>query len=541
MKTIFASLFFIILFNFSYSQNNEKPKLVVAIVVEQLRYDFIAKYWDKYSDNGFKKLINEGTFCKNSQYEYLNINSASGYATIACGSYPSQHGIINSTWFDRVLNVEKYCVNDENYKLVGSNYGEGKSPNKLSSLTWSDQLRISSFKMSKVFSVGIKDYSSILSGGKLANGAYWFDENTGNWVTSSFYFAGIKTWINDFNAKKFPDIYLERSWQTSLPIQEYKESLSDGTRYEKGFNGQNTFPYDLNNLKNNYNNYSLIKYTPFANSLTKDFAINLLINEYLGRDAYTDVLFINFGATTFVGDLFGVQSVELEDTYIKLDKDISHLISAVEDYVGKDNVVFYLTSDRGNCDNQEWLNDINITTGEFNSSRAIVLISSYLRAVYGMKNWIEGFFNNEMYLDQFEIDKESLSVEEFQQKAAQLLTNVDGISSVIYTSELQKGTFSAGIMQQAQNSFYKGRSGDIYVVLDYGWKHKNAKTSLCNCSSPYKENTHVPVIFYGKNIENQTIYRKISMDAIATTMCFLLDIPLPNKSTGEPIYEILEL
>jgi len=534
--------FFLLLFALvSFSQNNtQKPKLVVGIVIEQLRYDIIAKYWSKYSDTGFKKMINEGSFCKNTQYQYVNVNSASGYATIACGSYPAQHGIINTSWYDRVRNTEEYCVNDNSYSLVGTNFGTGKSPKNLSSLTWTDQLRIATFKMSKVFSVGFKDYSSILSGGKLANGAYWFDENTGNWVTSTFYAQELKQWVQNFNSKKFTDIYLSRTWETSYPIARYIESLSDATAYEHGFDGQSTFPYDLSSLKSKYNNYSLIKHTPFANTLVKDFAINLLMNEYLGGDAYTDVLMINFSATSYVGDLFGLQSVELEDTYIKLDKDISHLIAAIEDYVGAENVVFYLTSDRGSCDNQDWLKDINITTGEFNSTRSIVLISSYLRAVYGMQNWIKGFYNKEFYLDQFEIDKASLSLDEFQQTSAQLLTNITGINSVISTNELQKGTFSSGIMQQAQNSFYQGRSGDLFVILDYGWRFKKTSTSLCDCNSAFIENTHVPLIFYGKNIDNQEIYRQISMNDVATTMCFLLEIPLPNKNTGQPIVEILK-
>lgn len=539
-KNILFLLFAFLVFPALSQNNNSKPKLVVGIVVDQLRYDIIAKYWDKFSDDGFKKVINQGAFCENAQYNYTNLNSASGCATIACGSYPAQHGIVNLQWYNRLTNNEVFCVDDNSFTQIGTNFGSGKSPKNLSSLTWTDQLRISTFKMSKVFSVSIKDYSSIISGGKLANAAFWFDENTGNWVSSSFYMDSLTDWVNNFNSKKFPDIYMDRTWETSFPIQNYIESLSDGTSYEKGFDGQSVFPYNLNALKTKYSNYSVLKYTPFANTLTKDFAINLIMNEYLGGDAYTDALLINFSATSFIGDLFGLQSVEIEDAYIKLDKDISHLIAAIEDYVDQNEVIFYITSDRGSCDNQDWLHDINITTGEFNSTRATVLISSYLRAVYGMSNWIEGFFNNELYLDQFEIDKASLSVEEFQQKSAQLLVNIEGINTVISSSELQKGTFSAGIMQQAQNTYFQGRSGDLFVILDYGWRFKTANPSLCNCNSAYNENTHVPVIFYGKNIEQKEIFRQISMDDLATTMCFLLNIPLPNKSTGQPITEIIQ-
>lgn len=544
MRKFFLTFILVSNFIILWGQNNtpdKKPTLVVGIVVDQMRYDLIAKYWNKFSDDGFKKLINQGTFCKNAHYEYLNVNSASGYATIVAGSYPSQHGIINKYWYDRLNTKEVYCVEDNSVKPVGTNFGEGKSPKNLSSTTWTDQLRISTYKMSKVYTVGFDDYASILSGGKLANASFWFDDNIGKWVTSSYYMDSMKNWTINFNDKKFADIYLERTWQTTFPISKYTESLSDATSYEIGLGGKNTFPYDLSSLKNQYNNYSVLQYTPFANTYTKDFAINLMMNEYLGRDPYTDVLMIDFAATGNISDMFGIQSVELEDAYIKLDKDIAHLLAAIDDFVGMENVVVYLTSDRGACENTKWLEDINLEVGEFNAKRASVLLNSYLRAIYGMGNWIDGFYNNEMYLGHFDIDKAQLSVDEVQDKASQMFVNFSGVATVISTSSLLKGTYSSGIMRQAQNSYFQSRSGDLILALDYGWRFKGAnETSLCDCNSGYNENTHVPLIFYGGGIPNQEIYRYISMDNLAVTLSFLLDISLPNKSTGEPIVEVLK-
>ncbi len=525
---------------FIFAQNNtNKPTLIVGIVVEQMRYDILSKYWNKFSNSGFKKLINNGTFYKNAHYNYLNINSASGYATISTGSYPSQHGIINETWYDRIKLRDLYCTEDANVHSVGTNYENGKSPQNISSTAWTDELRLSNFKMSKIYSIGIKDYAAILSGGKMANCAFWFDEKKGKWVSSSYYIDSLPVWVENFNAKNFVNIYLNRTWQTTFPVEKYRESLSDAAAYETGIAGQHTFPYDLSVLSQKYSDASLIKYTPYANTFTKDFAINLMMNEYLGRDAYTDVLLISFSATSYIADVFGLQSVELEDAYIKLDKDIAHLIAAIEDYVGKDNVIFYLTSDRGACENQAWLKDINIQSGTFNPKRTAVVLTSYLRAIYGMGNWVEGFHNNELYLSHFEIDKKKQSLEEIQHKSADLIVSINGISTVICTSDLQKGSYNTGIMQQAQNSYYQGRSGDLFVVLKYGWR-LNDLNSLSACSSCYNENTHIPVIFYGKNIPHKTVYKRISMDDIATTLCFLLDIPLPSKATGRPLEEILK-
>ena len=282
-----------------------------------------------------------------------------------------------------------------------------------------------------------------------------------------------------------------------------------------------------------------MKYVPFGNTFTKDFAITLMMKKYLGKDDFTDVMMINFAATKYIGKLFGLQSVEIEDAYIKLDKDIAHLIAAVEDYVGKDNVIFFLTSDRGACNNSKWMNDINIKTGLFNPTKANVLLNTYLKAVYGAANWIDGFYNNELYFNHSEIDKQQKSLQDMQDKSVDILSGMTGISTVISTSQIKNGSFNSGILEKAKNSFFPGRSGDIFIILDYGWKFNNMQNNLSDCCAPFNDNTNVPLIFYGKNITKKTIYDRISMDDIAVTLSFMLGIPLPSKSTGNPIQKIL--
>lgn len=537
-KIIFLFLFVIFSFNI-FGQNNEHPKLIVGIIIDQMRYDQILKYWNKFGDTGFKKLLKEGTSFTNAHYDYLNINSASGIASIANGVYPSEHGIINVKWYNPVTRRDVYCVEDEKVKSLSSMFDKGMSPRNVEALSWTDELRINSYKLSNVYSVSLDDYAAILSGGKLANGAFWFDERKGGWTSSTYYYDSLEVWIKNYNDKKFADTYLSRTWYPTFPVEKYTESLSDACGYETGFNGKHTFPYDLKSLRSQFTGYSLLKYTPFGNTFTKDFAITLMMKKYLGKDDFTDVLMINFAATKYIGEKFGLQSVEIEDAYVKLDKDIAHLISVVEDYVGKGNVLFFLTSDRGACNNSKWMNDINIQTGIFNPIRANVVLNTYLRAVYGIGNWVDGFHNNELYLDHTTIDKNQKSLRDMQDKSVDILSGITGISTVIATSEIKNGSFSDGIIQKAKNSFFQGRSGDVYIVLDYGWKFKNMQDNLSDCCSPYNENTHVPVIFYGKNIKKQTIYNRISMNDIAVTLSFMLGIPLPSKSTGNPIQQLL--
>ena len=533
-------LFLFLLPTFVGAQTDTRPRLIVEIIVDQMSYDQFVKYLPRFTDSGFKKFINQGAFCKNFHYDYLNINSASGIATLSTGVYPSGNGIVNKSWYSVTAKKDIYCVYDQEEHGMNTFFGPGKSPKNLDALTWTDEIRLNTYKLSNVYSVSLNDYAAILAGGKLADGAYWFDATKGEWTSSSYYFDSLEVWVKNYNDKKFADIYLNRTWTTSLPINEYKEALSDANSYEEGFDGKHTFPYNLQSLKNQYGGYELLKYTPFGNTFTKDFAITLMMKKYLGKDDFTDVLIVDFASTAYIGEKFGIQSIELEDAYIKLDKDIAHLISVVEDFVGKDNVLFVVTSDRGACNNQAWQNAINLETGIFNPVRANVILNSYLKALYGARNWVDGFHNNELYFNHEEIDKQGKSLIEMQEKSAEILTEMRGISSVIPTAMIKNGTFGSSLLQQAKNSFYQGRSGDLFVVLNYGWKFKGEIENNSGCCSPYNENTHVPLLFYGKNIPHKTIIDRYSANDLAVTMAFLLGIPLPNKATGQPVKDLIK-
>ncbi len=524
-------------------QTPDKPKIVVGIVIDQMRYDYIYRYWDKFSENGFKKLVNEGAFCKNTNYNYLLNHSSSAYATIATGTTPSNHGIIADYWYLRLKNASQYCVDSDREKLVGTNSeAVGKSPEHLVSPTWSDELKISNFKMSKVITISMKDYGAILSGGLLANESYWFDEETGNWITSSYYREMQKKWVKDFNDKKFPDVYLRRKWDTFLPMSDYRASIHDNYSYEKGFSGQQTFPYELSLLKQNRGDYSILKQTPFGNTYVKDFALFALIKENLGKDQYTDFLSISFSSCGYISDIFGIRSVEVEDAYLRLDKDIAHLITSLEDILGKENVLIYLTADRGASDIPEMLEGMKMKSNYFDIASSMVVLSSYLRILYGNEDWIETYYDGQIYLNRELIEDSKYSLNDFQNTVANFFVQFTGLSNVVAVSSLQT-TGEDGIMAKAKNSYNQKRSGDIFINLSPGWAikpEKNRQQSLSARSSAYSENTHVPLIWYGWKIPQKNIYRKINPTDIATTISFFLNINQASMNTGEPIVEILE-
>ena len=520
----------------------EKPKLVVGIVVQQMRYDYLQRYWEKLGDEGFKRLINEGALCKNANYNYALTQSTAGHATVVTGANPSVHGIISNTWYNRLKNEKVGAVNDDEYKTVGGNYDAGNySPKNLMTSTFSDELRLSSYFRSKVISISLDAPSSVLMSGHISNAAYWYDDHTGNWITSSYYMDSLPNWITEFNQKAFPDVYMDREWNTTYPIASYMESLHDGSTYEMGIYKQKTFPYMLKFLRKKSKqsgDYSLLKYTPYGNMYTKDMAISALVNEELGKDDATDVLMISFAATEYIGNVFGPTSIEMEDAIIKLDKDIAHLLKFLDEEIGKKNLMVFLTSDNGMAYNPQYLIDLNMPAGNFLPNKTIYLLGSYLRAIYGSGEWVETYMDKQIYLNRTLIEDSKIPLEEIQTKSTQFLLQFNTIANAISSNTLETTYFSSGIFNKVQNSFNQERSGDIIINLRPGWVEKSSD-KVSEHNSPYTYDTHVPLIFYGWRITHQSIEDFVDITDIAPTISMLLDIPFPNGFTGEPIMTLV--
>jgi len=380
MKKLLSVLIFLLYF-FGFidvrgQANNKahKPVLVIEVIVEQMRVDILERYWDNFSEKGFKRLVNEGAFCRNASYDYMVTESAPGYATLASGNNPSGHGIISDTWYLRLNGKEQYCVSDPTLADKPAFATKNKySPKQMLGSTLGDELRLSNFKQSKVIAISDKPYASVLSAGQIGNAAYWIDDETGNWTSSPYYMDSIPKWASDFNKKEFASLYLGRDWNMINPKSSYKASLADNNSYERGFgNHQKTFPYKLSELSRK-EGAKLLKYTPYGNTYIIDFSIAAILNENLGMDENTDLLTISFGTTGNVCDMFGLRSIELEDLYIRLDYDIAHLVEFIDDKFGKDNVLVVLTSDRGASDNRNYMSDLGMPVGKFYPSQSLAL------------------------------------------------------------------------------------------------------------------------------------------------------------------------
>ncbi|MFH2094404.1 MAG: alkaline phosphatase family protein, partial [Bacteroidota bacterium] len=340
MKYLLCFLLLLNMIQYLYCQKTksippEKPKLVVVIVVDQMRYDYIERYWQKFEKNGFKRLINEGTFCKNTQLNYLFTQTGPGHATIFTGTTPSIHGIVSNEWYLRLGEKRVYCVSDENVKTVGGVANNGNySPKYLEVTTIGDEIKLSNKGKSKVVGISLKDRAAVLPAGHLANAAYWFDDYTGRFISSTFYMDSLPAWVREFNGKKYSDLYLEREWATLLPIEQYTESLSDSCSFETGLaDRKTTFPYNLMEISKkgkNEKDYSFIRSVPYGNTLLKDFSLQAIFSEELGQDEYTDFLSVSFSCTDYIGHDYGPLSVEIEDTYLRLDRDIAHFLNYID-------------------------------------------------------------------------------------------------------------------------------------------------------------------------------------------------------------------
>jgi len=519
----------------------EKPKLVVGIVVDQMRYDYLSRYWDKFDKNGFKKLINEGTFCKNAKQNYIYTQTGPGHATIFTGATPSVNGIVSNEWYIRLKKQKVYCVEDFKVKTIGSNSDKGKvSPVNLLTTTIGDELKLSNKNSSKVIAISLKDRAAILPSGHNSNAAYWYDDVSGNFITSSYYMDSLPKWVLDFNNKKLCDLYLDRLWSTLSPIADYTESLPDTNKYEKGFSKeQKCFPYDLAFLSKpnkKDRDYSIMRSCPFGNTLTQDFAIAAIVNENLGKGKSTDFLSVSFSPTDYIGHRFGPLSVEIEDTYLRLDKEIAHFIEFLENEIGKENILIFLTADHGSSENPNYLIDNKLPGGVFKQYYALSLLKSYLNAIYGEGDWVLSYLDQQIYLNHTLIEDSKISLPDIQNKIADFMLQFNGVENVVTATNLQNNNFTKGIFMYMQNSFNQKRSGDILINLEPGWIQDSDYDIDHNTAYIY--DTHVPLIFYGWKITHETILREVHLTDIAPTISNILNIEYPSGCNGEPINEI---
>jgi len=520
----------------------QKPKLIVGITVSGMQYDYLSVYWDKFSDGGFRRMATSGANCKNARYNYLITDPSVGFASIATGTRPSEHGIVADYWYRRLTNEVVNSIEDQEQSTVGGSYGTGTySPWALHSRTLSDEIRVKSRFKSRSIGISMDPNAAVLLSGHTASGAYWLDPQKAAWISSSYYMDSLPAWVNEFNGKNYRDLYLNRSWETLQPISEYEESMLDNNPYETGLKGQITFPYDLARLSSDGRggrDYSLLMTTPWGNTYTKDMAIAAIVNEELGQHEATDIIHIGFNATKYLANYYSTWSVETQDTYLRLDEDIAHLLQFLDDQLGLENVLIYLTAENALAVDPNYLSESRIPSGFFNYRTSISLLKSYLNAIYGRGEWVTFYYAQQIYLNHQLIEDSNLSLEDVQDKVARFMVQINGVSNALQAYVLQQNYFTDGVMNRIQNSYYQKRSGDVILYLTPGWvEHSNVTGSNF---AEFRYSPHVPLIFYGWKINRVTISYKVSPADIATSIASFLEISMPDNATGEVMSDLVK-
>jgi predicted AlkP superfamily pyrophosphatase or phosphodiesterase len=534
-------LFLLVLsISFSVGAQIQRPKLVVGIVVDQMRWDYLYRFYDRYAPNGgFKRMLTQGHTCENTLMPFAPTVTACGHSTIYSGAPPAISGIAGNSWWDKYEQRNVYCTEDKTVHTVGaSNVGVGQqSPRNLFVNTIGDELRLATNFKGKVISIALKDRGSILPGGHSANGSYWYDGNSGNFITSSYFMQELPTWVTAFNQKKWVNNYYEKGWSLLYPISSYTQSTSDDKNYETATLGGQSFPYNLQAFINK--DYTKIGTTPMGNSLTLEMAKTALLNEQLGQDATTDLLAISFSSPDLIGHSYGPNSIESEDGFLRLDKELGQLLDFLDSKVGKNAYTVFLSADHGVAHIPEFLNEHKIPAQRIKVSEITAKLNTMLLNKFGGQKIIVSDDNYQMHINHPWLDSAGINKKSVINFIVEYLNYQPSIYNAFAAEDLNTVPLNATIRKMLNNGYYPKRSGDVFYMLHpanmEAWSNTGTTHSLWN---PY--DAHIPLLWYGWGIKQGKTNRETYMTDIAATLAALLKIQMPNGCVGQPITEVIK-
>lgn len=514
-----------------------RPRLVVGMVVDQMRWDYLYRYANRYGDGGFKRLLREGFSCENTLINYTPTVTACGHTCVYTGSVPAVHGIAGNSWYSRELRRGMYCAEDTSVTTVGSTSEAGKmSPRNMQVTTIGDELRLASNFKSKVVGIAIKDRGAILPAGHSATAAYWYDGSTGNWVSSSYYMDNLPDWAVDFNSMKWPARYLSHAWTTLYPVNTYALSTEDNKPYEGPFKAGQApvFPHDPGGEKGNP--FKSISSTPFGNTMTLEFAKKALEAYQLGKGPVTDMLAISLSSTDYIGHQFGPNSIEAEDTYLRLDKDLAAFFTYLDKTVGKGQYLFFITADHGVAHVPGFMQENKLPGGSWSDGKMVNDINQLVKEKMGIAKVILAQDNYQLYLDHDAIEKAGKSEKEVSDVVIAALLKDPAISDAFRLKELMTTTLPEPMRTMLANGFNVKRSGDIQFILLPGYMEGGKTGTTHGVWYPY--DAHIPLVWMGWGIQHGKSNRTMGMTDIAPTIAAMLRIQMPSGNVGHVIQEI---
>jgi len=513
------------------------PKLVVGIVIDQMRWDYLYRYAGLYTTGGFRRLMEQGFRCENTLLPYVPSYTGPGHTCIYTGSVPALHGIIANDWYDESSGKNIYCTQDDSVSTIGSDSPEGRmSPRNLWVTTIGDELRLSNNFQSRVIGISLKDRASILPAGHSANAAYWYDGTAGKWITSSYYMQALPAWVDSENARHLPDQYMSRDWNTLLPPSAYVQSTPDAEPYEGTIGGEPSpvFPHRLSTYRNRYEAF---RYTPFAMTYTFDMARAAVVHEHLGRGAVTDLLAISISPTDYVGHTFGPNSMEAEDTYLRLDRDIAGFLAFLDRQLGAGNYLLFLTADHGVLQVPGFLKDHNIPSGNYSTSALKSSLNGMIGAKYHLDNGIAAVENNQVYISP-RLLRDSERLPGIERDIVDFLRQQPFVADAFLTSGILTASIPEPVRDRLVNGYTPRRSGQVGFYELPGYLAGGSKGTTHGSWNPY--DAHIPLIWFGYHITPGQTSRETYMTDIAATLAAMLHIQVPDGCVGHVIGELIK-
>jgi predicted AlkP superfamily pyrophosphatase or phosphodiesterase len=538
MKKWIVNIFIFICLPVTFAQKSvpsvsSYPRLVVGIVVDQMRQEYLYRFQHRFVKNGFRRLMEQGMMFENMHYDYVPTFTGPGHASIYSGSTPRFHGIVANDWYIRDMNKVVYCVDDEKTSSVPPGYKDGrKSPHRYLCTNISDELKMRN-KNARIFSLSLKDRSAILPAGHMADGAFWMDDSSGHFITSDFYSEKLPVWVQEFNKNFSAEQYLKNGWNTCFPIQTYTASVEDDSPFERSpFGGKSVFPYDF---KASGFKPKFLKFSPFGNTILRQLAVKAVEYEQMGSDEVTDFLLISFSAPDYVGHLFGPRSVELEDTYIRLDRDLDTLFAYLDKKVGAGQYLVFLTADHGCSENVGYLKKNNIPAGTLTEKKLEDTLRAFLQKEFQHPEWMEKVSNFLLYLN---ISDRGL-YDAVISKVKRFMLSLEGIQEVAECSKLEEVCPGHDFPEQMNKAGYAPRlKADLIYTPVPGWLDYDIKGTTHGVC--YSGDTHVPMLWYGHKIKKGKVFSKKYITQIAPTLSSLLGTGKPSCAISESLTEILK-
>lgn len=528
--------------NLQKSSNSSKPKLVVGIMVDQMRWDYINKYKAYFSSpNGFLRMVNEGATCDFTMIPYTPTVTAVGHASVYTGSVPALNGISGNNWFDNFSQKNVYCVEDNSVNSVGvENSAAGKmSPANLWTTTIGDELKIATNFKSKVIGLSIKDRGAILPAGHSADGAFWYDSKTGNFISSTFYSKQLPNWVSNYNNQHRVDSLYAKGWNLSLAKSVYEAHCDqDQNDYESTPLGkeQKSFPYSLSQFIGK--DYGKISSTPYGNTILAELAEQAIINEKMGQDDITDLLAVSFSSPDYIGHSYGPDSWETLDGYVKLDATLAKLFAVLDKQVGKNNYTVFLTADHAVAHIPGFSKKHHLPGGTVSEDQLKKELTNFIASKGFDSKLISAIREYNIHFNAPLMETLGIERNRLVQLCRQFLEKNPEVIQVIDARNVAAASLPSELRERIANGFNPQRSGDLFLLTKSGYV--DGFSTGTSHGVLYNYDAHIPLLFWGKGIQHKTVNTPTYMTDIAPTITTLLGIQMPSGSIGKPIVEVLK-